>query len=248
MEKLWVLILKPLYVQFSLSLFQITLISYHLCLINNQPCCTRDKLEHCAHKHKSQVSWTLKALRHFLASCRPAGHWPVRKLYFVPLAKTWPPYSNVLIWLWHCDTGFPYRAGQKSTQTWLAVPLVSDVSPDRGWAPLPHCQLRRPSVRLTQDGGGPARLLIKVMSCKIEREGSDSRLLPATLCFIVSARRQTFPLYLLPPVTVNGFVYAAILRLLCGGDCRGALLQFCFNHTIEPSLLVDCQTADYLLT
>ncbi len=106
-----------------------------------------------------------------------------------------------------CDTGFPYQARQKSTQTSLAVSLVSEVSPDRGWAPLPHCQLKRPSVRLTQAGGGPARLLIKVMSCKIKREGGDSRLLPATLNFILSAGRWTFLLYLFPPVTVNGFVY-----------------------------------------
>lgn len=92
-------------------------------------------------------------------------------IYFVPLAKTWPRYCNVLIWLWHCDTGFLYQARQKSAQTWLASPSVSDVSQDRGWASLPHCQLRRPSVRLSWDGGGPARLLIRVMSCKIKREG-----------------------------------------------------------------------------
>lgn len=103
--------------------------------------------------------------------------------------------------------GFPYQARQRSTWTWLAVSLVSEVSLDCGWAPLPRCQLKRPSVRLIRAGGGPARLLIKVMSCKIEREGGDSRLLPATLSFIMSAQRWTFPLYLFSPVTVNGFVY-----------------------------------------
>lgn len=77
--------------------------------------------------------------------------------------------------------GFPYQARQKSTWTWLAVSLVSEVSLDCGWAPLPRCQLKRPSVRLIWAGGGPARLLIKVMSCKIEREGGWWQ--PAPACY-----------------------------------------------------------------
>lgn len=138
------------------------------------------------------VSWIVKALWHFIASC-----WLLDTglpensalIYFVPLAKKLE--RSTVMCLSGCDTGFPYQARQKSTQTLLAVSLVSEVSPDCGWAPLPHCQLKRPSVRLTQTGGGPARLLIKVMSCKIKREGGDSRLLPATLSFILSAGRWT---------------------------------------------------------
>lgn len=41
----------------------------------------------------------------------------------------------------------------------------------------------------------------------MEKEGADSRLLPATLSYILSAGRRTLLLYLFPPVTVNRFVY-----------------------------------------
>lgn len=70
-----------------------------------------------------------------------------------------------------CDMGFPYLASQESTWTWLAVSLVCTVSLGCTWTPVPHWHLKRPSVRFSQAGGGPARLLIKAMSCKIEREG-----------------------------------------------------------------------------
>lgn len=95
-----------------------------------------------------------------------------------------------------CDTdaGFPYQAGQKSTRSGLAASVPSGASQRRSWAPLPHCQLKRPSVRLTQDGGGGARqALIKVMNCKIERDRDDRR----------ACSETNFTLHPLPPVIVN---------------------------------------------
>lgn len=105
---------------------------------------------------------------------------------------------------------------------------------------LPHCQLKRPSVRLIRAGGGPSGLLIKVMSCKIKWEGSDSRLLPATLSFIVSAWRGGVPLYLLPPVTESVFVYVD-KPLTARRQRERAQLQLCSHLSIDPSLLAKRQ-------
>lgn len=68
-------------------------------------------------------------------------------------------------------------------RAYLAVTLtrVSCIRPDRspralgsprtlqlrGRAPFPHCQLKRPSVRLTRDGGGPGRLWLKWWTVKL---------------------------------------------------------------------------------
>lgn len=112
--------------------------------------------------------------------------------------------SSTVMSLSGCDTVtqvFHIRPDRSlHTLSWLS--LVSDVSLDHGWTLLPYCQSGRPSVKRTQDGREPARPLIKVMSCKIEWEWVSGQLLLATLSFIVSARRQTFLLYLFPPVTV----------------------------------------------
>lgn len=112
-----------------------------------------------------------------------------------------------------CDMGFPYLASQESTWTWLAVSLVCTVSLGCTWTPVPHWHLKRPSVRFSQAGGGPARLLIKAMSCKIEREGGGWQLAPACYTELHLVCGETnLPGLPAPPVTVNGFVYVYTVK------------------------------------
>lgn len=91
---------------------------------------------------------------------------------------------------WDTDTGFPYQAGQKSTRSGLAASVPSGASQRRSWAPLPHCQLKRPSVRLTRDGGGAGRLWLKWWTVKLRGIGMTDE--PAqkqtsrSTCFLLS--------------------------------------------------------------
>lgn len=63
--------------------------------------------EHCTNQHKKLE---IKLSDTFLPAAGLLDTEKTALIYFVPLANTWPQYSNVLIWLWHYDTGFPYQS------------------------------------------------------------------------------------------------------------------------------------------
>lgn len=70
-----------------------------------------------------------------------------------------------------CDMDFPYLASQESTWTWLAVSSVCEVSLGCSWTPLPHCHLKRPSVRFSQAGVDPPGSWLKWWAVKLKGKG-----------------------------------------------------------------------------
>ena len=177
----------------------------------------------------------------------------LEKLCFTlcPRRTTWARHIKVLICPWHRDTASSYQVGQKSAPPRPAVPLVSEVSAD---GPRSSSSSVKEAIWAGEGVGGlvggrrPARLLIKVMSCKMGKEGSggsgggDRRLLPATLSLIPSAGSRTPPLYLPPPVTVNEFVYVYEHKAVRPWGREAALPRLRSHHILHPSLLVDCRT------